>query len=817
MPEYSNPADASSPDAAPEPMSDQNDRDLTPMTDDEVRDTLKKQIEDAESFIEQVISPQREEAARYYNGENFVENQQGRSNVVMTELRDVVTAMMPSFMRIFWGPERRVEFLPTSSEDIGQAEQETDYINDVVMVTDNPGFLHSYMWIKDALVKTTGVVKWWWDDTLTTTTHHVMNMSEEALSLVLSEDGVKLISATPHTDTINGVPTPLLDAEFTRTAPDGRARWMPLPPEEFGFNRGARSIEEADLVYHHSLRTTTELLDLGISQDDIDEYGGKSSRLIDNPERLQRDPTLTIPIETGESREEGSTEGFGPMDRHDYWETFPKIDANGDGRAELRKVCLLGPGKHVVENVPADERPFAMLVPDPEPHTVLGLSMFDYIADMQRISSFVFRGLLDSLTAHLNPRYEAVEDQVSIPDVLNHEIGAVIRVKQPNMVRVLPIEFVGANAIPVLDFIQSIKENRVGITKAAAGLNPDALQSSTKAAVAATVTAAQQRIELFARIFAETGFKQLMKGLRRLVIKHQPRARIVKLRGKYVEVDPRVWDADRDVTTNVALGLGFAEDKVATLGVIAADQKDWLEKLGPTNPLVTLGQLRSTMARILKLQGYANADEFYMPLDPKFQPPPAPQPQQAPDPAMIVAQSEVEKTKYEIQKLQADAVQKQQDSQQRASEVQQKMQNDLTIAQMKTQNDLQIALMNDDLEKAKLVSQVQLQRLELELKYNAQIEIAKFNADVQREKAEIDADTKERIAKSEPDSGPAPASPAPAPASASPSIAVHIPKQDAPHVEVHVPAPPASKKRKRTSTAKRNKDGSMTITSEESD
>lgn len=800
MTEYSN-ADAS-PDAAPEPMSEEA-----------IQSTLSKMIEDAENFQEEVVSPQREEAAKYYNGLNFTENQEGRSNVVLTELRDVVTAMMPSLMRIFWGPERRVEFLPTSTKDIGQAEQETDYINDIVMVSDNPGFLNTYMWFKDALVKTTGVVKWWWDDSLTTTTHHLNGATEEALSLVLAEDGVKLVSKQERTETVEGQKLTVYDAEFTRTAEDGRARWMPLPPEEWGFNRGARSIEDADLIYHHSLKTTTELLDMGISQDDINEFGGKSSRLPDSPERLQRDPSLSAPTDSELSEEAVKTGGFGPLDRHDYWETYPKLDANGDGRAELRKVCLLGPGKHVVENVPAEERPFALLVPDPEPHTVLGLSLYDYIGDLQRISSVIFRGILDSLTAHLNPRYEAVEDQVSIADLLNHELGAVVRVKQPNMVRTIGLPFVGGDAIPVMEYVQSIKENRVGVTKAAAGLNPDALQSSTKAAVAATVTAAQQRIELFARIFAETGFKQLMRGLRRLVIRHQPRARMVKLRGKYVEVDPRTWDADRDVTTNVALGLGFVEDRVQTLGVIAQDQKDWLLKLGPSNPMVTLGQYRGTMARILKLQGFPNSDEFYLPLDPNFQPPPAPA-EQPPDPAMLVAQAEVQKTQAEMQKMVLDQQLKQQEAIQRAQD-----------AAAERDNQIRIEEMRDERERMKIAADIELKKYELELKYDAELRGHELEGEIEREKEHMKADTAREVAainatmKADAEAEKAEKKPEPAAAPASPpSITVNVPEIKVPEPKITVQAPPAAKtKRRRTATARKNKDGSISIESEEKD
>lgn len=719
MPEFSN-ADSPSQEPSPE---------RKPMTDDEIQAELKKQIADAEDFIDTVVSPQRVKADEYYKGILAGdEAEPGRSNVVMTELRDVVAAIMPPIMRAFFGPERLVEFTPIGPEDVAQAEQETDYINDVVMSEDNPGFLNTYSWLKDGFVKTTGVVKWWWNDAISTTSHRVNNVSEEQMMLLLTEEGVKLVGVSPHTDTIEGQPASLFDIEFTRTAEDGRAQWMPLPPEEFGFSKEGRSLEEAQLVFHRSQRTTTELLELGVSQEDLDEHGGISNNLLLNFEAVARNPLAQLvtssPADTNRDNEDA-----GPRDRHDYYETYPFLDVNGDGKAELRKICLLGPNKHVVSNEPANERPFAIFVPDPEPHTILGLSLFDYVADLQRISSFIFRGVLDSLSAHLNPRYEVVEDKVSIADVLNHELGAPIRVKEANVVRPLSIPFEGANALPILEYIQSIKESRVG--PKAAGMNPEALQSATRAAVDESVLAAQQRIELFARIFAETGFKQLMKGLRRLVMEHQPRARMVRLRGKYVEVDPRSWNAARDVRVNVALGLGFTENKLAVLGVIAQQQEKWLEKLGPANPLVGLGQWRSTMARVLKLNGYPNADEFFKPLDPNFQPPPAPEP--PPDPAMMVAQAEVQKTQAEMQRAEQEFALKQ-------AEFQAQRDNDAAkLAQQALE-----AKMKDDLERDKLDADIQLRKAEIEARFNAEVNIAQIKADLDRDREHIKAASNER-------------------------------------------------------------------------
>lgn len=784
MPEYT---DA---DTAPQAGAPSDERFNEPMTEDEISASLQKMIVDAQSFIDDEVSPLRAEATEYYQGQPFGNEEKGRSQVVMTTVRDAVTTMLPSMMRAVWGPERKVEFAPVGPEDVAQAEQETDYINDVVMTSDNPGFSHTYAWLKDGLVRTTGVVKWWWDESKRTEAHSLSGATEEQLLMLAMEKGVEITSIAPYEDLdptgMTGQMTTLYNLEFTRTEEDGRARWEPVPPEEILWNRDARDFDEAMIVVHRMRKTTTELLEMGIPQDVIDEHGGESINLKTNEEAITRNPLAQQVTSTNIDGDRDSKGTAGPNDYHTYYEAYPRLDVDGDGKAELRKICLLGNGYHVVENVPAPERPFSLYVPDPEPHTVLGLSIHDYVADLQRIESFVFRGALDSLALTLNPRYEVVDDQVSVEDVLNHELGAIVRVRQPNMVRVLEVPFVGQHALPLLEHVQGIKENRLGVSRAAAGLNPDALQSSTKAAVAATVTAAQQRIELFTRIFAETAFKNLMRGLRRLIIRHQPRARMVRLRGKYVEVDPRTWNADRDVHVNVTLGLGMAEDKLAVLGAIAADQKEWIDKFGPANPLTGLGQFRNTMARILKLQGYPNADEFYNPLPPDWQPPPAPEP--PPDPALLVAQAEVAKTQKEIERMDAEFALKEREN---AS----KLEFDRQKLAQESERDRK----KDDLERDKLDADIRLQAAKIEAEFNAKVDVARIMADVDRDRESTKARTELSRAEVEAQS------------------AVQIARAEAGLPEPTPPAPPPAPpapKRKRVTT-RRDKDGNLEAILEE--
>jgi len=216
------------------------------------------------------------------------------------------------------------------------------------------------------------------------------------------------------------------------------------------------------------------------------------------------------------------------------------------------------------------------------------------------------------------------------------------------MMREIASTFVGKDTMPMMEFFKGEVEDATGTSRAAAGLNPDALQSSTKAAVAATVTASQQQIELIARNLAETLFKPLFRGLYRLVKLHQSEERVVKLFGTYVPVNPASWDeADPDVSVNVALGMGMVEDRIAALTAISMDQKEILTTMGLENPIVTVKQFRDTLAKKAELAGWKNTDQFYQPIPPGWKPPPQqPPPPPPPDPvAMQLAQIEAEKVK----------------------------------------------------------------------------------------------------------------------------------------------------------------------------
>ena len=378
-----------------------------------------------------------------------------------------------------------------------------------------------------------------------------------------------------------------------------------------------------------------------------------------------------------------------------------------DGIRELRKFCCMGSGHMIMRNEPADFIPFALFPCDPEPHTspLEANSIFDYTKDLQEIKSDILRNTLDSLAQSINPRTAVVEGQVNIEDVLNNEVGSIIRMRAPGMVQPLAQPFVGQQAFPMLEYIDSIKEDRTGMSKAAMGLNADALQSSTRAAVAATISASQSRLELTTRVLAD-GMKDLFRLLLKITVTHQDKARMVRLRNQWVQIDPRAWDATMDVSINIALGTGDTQEKMQMLAMISAKQEQALMQLGAQNPLVTPAQYANTLRRMVELAGFKDASQFFNQVPANYQPPQ----QQKSSPEEMLAQ------------VQAQAIQA--DIQKKAAELQLKREEMMRA---------------DDRERDKMDIDKFIALRELELKYGVQLNEVQLNAELTRNRDMMNA------------------------------------------------------------------------------
>ena len=675
------------------------------MDDAELQSIINGELTDAVSYIDSDISPIRAKGTEYYRGDPFGNEEDGRSQVVAMEVRDTVSAMMPSLMRVFFSSENVVEYVPRGPEDEAGAQQATDYAN-YVFSADNNGFMQSYAIFKDALVRKCGIAKYWWEENAEVRIEDYSGLDDATVQMLMTEDAeVKIIVSYPDPAVSQealaqaavaaqaaGMPEPMApmlhDVQIKRVLRDGRIRIMAVPPEELIIDRRARSFEEAGVIAHRQMLTVGELLQMGYDMDEI-EPNISSTDLDTNDEYLARQPLSTTM---------GSNDSMNPMQRRLlYVEAYLRVDYDGDGLPELRKVCCMGSSYKMVRNLPASYIPFVDFPFDPEPHTspIEAMSVFDITHDIQEIKSQVLRNTLDSLAQSIHPRTAVVEGQVNIDDVLNNETGAVIRMRAPGMVQPLAQPFVGQAGYSMLEYMDQLKEDRTGMSKAAMGLNADALQSSTKAAVAATISASQSRLELTARIMAE-GMKKLFKGILFLLTTHQDRPRMVRLRNQWVQIDPRAWDASMDVSVNIGLGGGDVNDRLQTLTMISQMQKAIIDQYGLANPLVTPQMYSRTLQKMVELSGFKDSSQYFNQIPADFQ---VPQEPPKPTPEEVLAQVQAESIQADIQK--------------KAAELELKRQQ---------------MMRDDDYRRDQLAQEYLLKKYELELKYGTQINNAELMA-----------------------------------------------------------------------------------------
>jgi hypothetical protein len=670
---------------------------------------LKSEMDDAKDFINQV-GQERAESTEYYLGNEPESTSSLQSEFISTDVRDTVLFMLPQIMRTFFGTKKVVEFVPKGPEDIALAEQQTDYINYLIQEK-NPGFQVLYSAFKDALVRKTGFVKVFWDDSVKATTHEYTGLDPQSYQALVLDPNVEIVQESVtmekiiQIDPLSGEQVEMeipakYDLVIRRLKPKDQVCIEAVPPEEILIARHARTLEDASYVAHRMIKSASELVAMGYDYDEIEEYIGYTGSSLD-PEAFEeieaRNPfdNMVYPDRT----DSGGKDAL-------YIEHYINYDFDGDGIDERIRVCTIGNGLHVLNVEQWDELPICMFCPDPEPHTAIGSCPADYLKPIQAAKSQIMRDTLDSLGHSIFPRMAVVEGQVNIDDVLNTDIGQPIRVRAPGMVQPFSVPFVGKEAFPVLGYLDESKENRTGVSKASAGLNADALQSSTKAAVAATMSGAQGRIELICRHFAEGGLKDMFKIVNNLVIKHQNAQDVFRLNGKFIPVDPRYWDSDKDMIVNVAISKSSDEEKFAVLTQVAGKQEQIMQLLGPSNPLVSLQQYANTLTKFVELAGFKDSSQFFNAEVPPM--PPQPPEEQKPDATEMLAQAEAMKAQVSAQKAMIDA-----------------------------ETDRMKIIMDDDRQRDIEEAQIRLKAAELMAKYGAQVNIAEINAIMERDRETI--------------------------------------------------------------------------------
>lgn len=611
---------------------------MAKIDEDFLASVVSRGLSSTEEYTDTALADEQARNLNYYYGNPRGDEEDGFSKVVTRDVLETVEGIMPELMKMFTSGDEAVQFEPEGPEDLEAANQATDYLN-YIFNNRMGGFSILYNWFKDALLMKNGIIKVGWADEDRVEFHRFMSVTQEEIDFFEDDDEIEEVEAEENEDGT-------FDVRVSRVVTKGKPIVDLIPSEEFKIKQRSVSIADADFVAHVPSKTLGSLIEDGFDEDVVMGLGG-SDRIDDS---LVKDARFSDPDE-----QEDRNDGLDSMDREvDVIDAYVKLFDDEDKRIKVYHVIQVG--NTVLDFEEVEKAPFISLSPMLMPHKFTGVCPADLVSDIQEIRTQLYRNTLDNLALSNAGRYTAVEGQVNLSDLQKNGIGQIVRTKVQGAVGQLPTPQLSQATLPFLSLLDTEKENRVGVSRMTQGLDSNALTSNTAAtAVNQVMSAAQQKILLIARVFAETGVQDLFWELYRLVRTHQKEADFVKLRGKFVQVSPFDWYDRYDMKVTVGIGNGNKDQQLYHLNNI----KQLLQTIGntPYSYMITAQNVYNTALETIKNSGYKNPELFIT--DPTTVQPPAPQP----SPEMIEAQTNQMEAQAKAQKEQAEMQLKQSEHQ----------------------------------------------------------------------------------------------------------------------------------------------------------
>ena len=598
------------------------------MSDDELASHLESHALNTVGQHDDSIAAEQETAIDYYYRRMpDLPAADGCSSVVDGTVAIVIDNALAAILKPFVSSDETVSFAPRSQEDVEIADQATEYCN-YVFNYDNPGFTILHNWFKDALLTKVGIVKCWWEETERVEREQLVVDNEIALAIARESEDYQSEAALPDGTFL---------VEFARIVPDGRVKIVNIPPEEWEITKFARSLEDAAYMAHVPRDTSrSDLIEMGFDPEVVESLPATG---------VARAFNQNTGREEARRRDEnggGSTLQLGsPHESQEYVDIrdeYVRIDYDGDGIAELRRVVRSG--DVILLNEEIDELPFAVLCPVPMPHKVIGMSLADQVVDLQRISTAIWRQTLDNLYKTNNPRPVVGEgaeraDGSTQDSIGDNAPGSEVLLRDISQFRYEAVPFFARESFGMLEYVEGQQEARTGIGRTGQGMDPNALKGPMTATEVATINSGRNaRAEMIARIFAETGVKDLFKLILKLVVRYQPKERIIRLRNKWVPVDPSGWSTDMDMEISVGLGMGDKQERLMVAGAILQDYAALAQS--PYSSLIDGTKVYNALKMKLSAADIKNVDDFLN------EPQEGVQQQEQPNPEMMKLQAEMQ-------------------------------------------------------------------------------------------------------------------------------------------------------------------------------
>lgn len=683
------------------------------------------------------LSTERATALNHYHGRPYGNEVEGRSQVVSRDLAEAVDWALPGIMRVLVQSGTFAQFKPVGEEDEQLAEQESDYVNHVLM-QENAGFMVLHDVIKDALLLKNGYTKQIWEDTEEVKEEQYEGLTLDQLTMMVYQMQRKgaTVDITGQEQRIIEIPSPIpsaqpaaqiqvWDVKLKITRKCGKAKWYAVPPEEVRVSKKCRgSLQESPFTEHVTRKTRSDLIEMGMPRGFVDELASVNESS-NGTQEYARDSV------DDESDSTGANTGDRSMDEIEYCEAYLKVDYDGDGVAELRKVVTCGdripPGEQWNEPIPSV--PLTGWAIKRVPHRHVGESLDDEGADIQEMLTTLKRQLNDNIYLSNNAEIVLNTDYANLRDFMTRTPGGIKRVRGQGMavqgaVMPLPVQPIINQILPVLDFYESSKQKRWGIDGAQSGVSPDVLQETTKGAFMENLNRLGQKIEMITRLLVETGGKESVLQMHGLLMRHQNVVKQVQLKGKWTPINPQEWKERTDLTVNVGLGTGSEDDKRQKLMMLTQFQGQLLQIMMQAPPKVYAKAyaLFEDMAKTLGVENpekYAvapNSPEYQRLTQQKQQAQQQGDPKMAVEKAKLMQQGQLEQQRMTMQ-TRVDQNRQEMEARQQQAKMQSEMQLEQMKAMLKAQSDQQRAEMD-----------IQFQRWKAELDAAVRIQTANISS-----------------------------------------------------------------------------------------
>lgn len=670
------------------------------MDEERLLSILQAQEDDSAAFTWGVLAKERQQSMQEYYRLPYGTEQDGWSEIVTSDVQDTVEWILPALLKIFTSTDQAVTFDPVRSEDVQGAQQATDACN-YVFYKQNDGFLTLYTAFKDALTVKNCAVMWRKETKRVKNTTPVKGATAEMLAMILAEAGedaeIEAATATEQQvmDPMTGLPMVqvVYDAKICSYEEKKAVKVEAFPPEELLIKRDWTTPMLRDCPYvARILRVTlSELREMGfkVNAEDLQDSADvrvSADKTFRDTQRGQSNEGRIGPVEAQtESDDESQTEGHLRIE-------YVLVDYDGDGIAERR--CIYRLQNKILSNEEAEEVPFATASPILNPHRWDGMSVAEIVSDLQKLRTELTRQMVNSAALANNPRTKVLTDATGNPlanvdDLLTSAPGRILRQRQPDAIQEHVTPWVGGQMFPMLEYIDYMREQRTGVSRAQQGIDANALRHDrTATEVSQTANAAAARIELIARIFAETLVKPVFKGIFRLLTEGDMEPLSFRLRNEFVQYDPQEWRDGYDMTINVGLGTGDKQQQAVLLQAIMGMQA----QIGtsPIGPLMLKPKhVYNTASKIIENAGFKNVGDFFD--DPQDQPMPEP----GPPPELLKAQADAQVKlqlaqqtgQLDIQKKQAELEVQAQNDARDAEREERRMQNEVALEQLRIEAD----------------------------------------------------------------------------------------------------------------------------------